>query len=142
MILYYIYSSETHSEPCQTLTFFRKKILNLNVKKWSAEGSISATTLKQVLTLTFICLLSNPACDVVATSHLGLIWVETSQTMLRPHHDIATGTWIRRTYWDVFVTSHWYVATYHWHLEGTDQFNMWQRRHIWYLNETDVFETL
>ena len=38
------------------------------------------------------------ACDVVATSHLGLILVETSRTMLRRHHDVATGTSMRRTY--------------------------------------------
>ena len=38
------------------------------------------------------------ASDVVATSHVGLILVETSQTMLRRHHDVATGTSIRQTY--------------------------------------------
>ena len=32
------------------------------------------------------------ACDVVATSHLGLVLVKTSRTMLRPHHDVETGT--------------------------------------------------
>ena len=36
------------------------------------------------------------ACDVVATSHLGLILVETLRTMLRRHHDVATGTSMRR----------------------------------------------
>ena len=34
----------------------------------------------------------HPACDVVATSHLGVIYVEMSQTMLRRHHDVTTGT--------------------------------------------------
>ena len=38
------------------------------------------------------------ASDVVATSHVGLILVETSQTMLRRHHDVATGTSMRQTY--------------------------------------------
>ena len=32
------------------------------------------------------------ACDVVETSHLGLILVETLRIMLRRHHDVATGT--------------------------------------------------
>ena len=38
------------------------------------------------------------AYDVVATSHLGLIQVEMSWTILSRHHDVATGTWMRRTY--------------------------------------------
>ena len=41
---------------------------------------------------------THPTCDVAATSHLGLIYVETSRTMLRCHHDVATGTSMRRTY--------------------------------------------
>ena len=41
---------------------------------------------------------THPACDVVATSHLGLIQVETSRTMLRRHHEVATGASMRRTY--------------------------------------------
>ena len=40
----------------------------------------------------------HPACDVVATSYLGLIKVETSRTMPRRYHDVATGTSMRRTY--------------------------------------------
>ena len=38
------------------------------------------------------------AWGAVATSHLGLIYVVTSRTTLRQHHDIATGAWMRRTY--------------------------------------------
>ena len=34
---------------------------------------------------------SHPACDVVATSHLGLKQVEMSQTIVKCHHDVATG---------------------------------------------------
>ena len=41
---------------------------------------------------------THPACDVVATSHLGLIQVETSRTMLIRYHDVATGTSMRHTY--------------------------------------------
>ena len=36
--------------------------------------------------------ITHPTCDVLATSHLGLIKVETSRNMLRRHHDVATGT--------------------------------------------------
>ena len=46
----------------------------------------------------FLLKLSHLACNVVATSQLGLIQVETSQTMLRCHRDIATGTSMRRIY--------------------------------------------
>ena len=42
--------------------------------------------------------LPHPACDVVAKCHLGLIYVETLRIMLRRHHDLATGTSFRRTY--------------------------------------------
>ena len=41
---------------------------------------------------------THPACDIVATSHIGLIQVETSRTMLRRHHEVATGTSMRQTY--------------------------------------------
>ena len=94
---------------------------------------------------------THPACDVVATSHLGLIQVETSRTMLRRHRDVATGTSMRRTYFRRLSTSHWYVnktdqfetsqRRTNWYLSQSDQLNTSQRRHNWYLNETDVFET-
>ena len=42
---------------------------------------------------------THPAWDVVATSHLGLIKVGTSWNMLRRHYDVATGMWMRRTYY-------------------------------------------
>ena len=42
--------------------------------------------------------ITQTTCDDVATSHLGLIYVGTSRTMLRRHHDVATGTSMRRTY--------------------------------------------
>ena len=41
---------------------------------------------------------THPACYVVATSHFGLIWVGTSQTTLRHHHDVATDTLMSRTF--------------------------------------------
>ena len=41
---------------------------------------------------------SYPTSDVVATSHLGLIWVKMPRTVLRRHHDVATGTLMRPTY--------------------------------------------
>ena len=58
---------------------------------------------------------ATPTCDVEATSHLSLMEVETSGTILRPHLEVASGTEMRRTYLRVFVTSHWYVVQ-------TDQF--------------------
>ena len=39
-----------------------------------------------------------PGMHVVATSHLGLISVETSRTMLRRHRGVSTGTSMRLTY--------------------------------------------
>ena len=42
--------------------------------------------------------LSHPACDVAATSHFGLIYVGTSRTTLRRHHDVATDTSMNRTF--------------------------------------------
>ena len=41
---------------------------------------------------------THPACAVEGNSHLGLIEVEMSRTILRCHHDAATGTLMRRTY--------------------------------------------
>ena len=35
---------------------------------------------------------TNSACGIVATSHFGLTLVDTSRTMLRPHHNVATCT--------------------------------------------------
>ena len=78
----------------------------------------------------------NPTClawSIIATSHLGLIWVETSRTTLRQHHDVATGTWkggiYRRRLCDVSLVRRfnqpiWDVATtYNWYLCETYQFN-------------------
>ena len=41
---------------------------------------------------------AHPACDVIATSHLGLIQVGTLLTMLRLHRYITICTAMRRTY--------------------------------------------
>ena len=74
---------------------------------------------------------THPACDVVATSHFGLIQVGTSRTTLRRHHDVATDTLMSQTF----------LGTSHWHLNKTDQFETSQRRTNCYLNGTDKLET-
>ena len=40
----------------------------------------------------------NQACNVGVTSHLGLIYLKKSWAILRRHHDVTTGTSMRRAY--------------------------------------------
>ena len=72
--------SVTVSQKMTSYQELRVKLSNIQLNKLKSAG-ITQTT-----------------CDIVATSHLGLIYVGTARTMLRRHHDVAIGTSMRRTY--------------------------------------------
>ena len=81
----------------------------------------------------FLMNITQSVCNVAETSQFGLIQVGMSRATLRRHHDVATGTLMRRTCLgrchDVSLT-----------LNKTDQFETSQRRTNCYLNTTDEYE--